>query len=132
MSTQSLEEKKAHYVSHYLEKTLGITQILNQFETQKPQVDLGFFIEDYLNYTEPELDQLQKIILAMKLNPHQIRCFDLQDLNANHTAQMTVRFVDDPQNPNETYSPARLLKNPEFKKATWDFLKSILNQLASK
>ncbi len=143
MSVQGLDEKKTQYLSHYLEKTLGVQQIVsaetdNQILNQKSEellkadqiIDLGFFIEGYETYSLEENELLSKIILAMKLNPDQFQILNLNEKN-NIKSKVQVYFVDHPKNDFETFSARTLLKKPEFKKQTWDYLKKTILQISS-
>ncbi len=148
MSVQGLDEKKTQYLndylSHYLEKTLGVqqivsaetdNQILNQFQQEKSlETDLGFFIEGYETYSPEENELLSKIILAMKLNSDQFQIFNLSEKNnikQNYKFKIQVYFMDHPKNDFETFSARTLLKKPEFKKQTWDYLKKTILQIGS-
>ncbi len=120
-----------NYLNHYLQKTLGVSQILNQLSdpqlTAKSEVDLGFFIENYASYTSYESELFLKIIQAMKLNPNQYQIYDLTEKN-KITNRIQVFFIDHPVNINETYSARILLKNPDLKKVTWAFLQTQMSQ----
>lgn len=135
MSAQSLNENRSQYLSEYLQKTLGVSQILNQNSEQslstEPSVDLGFFIEEYPTYSEAEKDLLQKMITAMKLHEDQYRILDLSEKsNSENNFKIIVEFRNHPSNDLQTYSPRNLLAHPENKKNTWDFLKKIMSQVS--
>jgi hypothetical protein len=134
-SNQGFIKDKAHYVSQFLEKTLGVSQILNQFpeatQVAKSETDLGFFIEDYINYNAPESELLLKMIAAMKIESHRYKIFDLNEaVSETQKTKYTIYFVDTPQSVEQTYSPRALLKNPNYKKVTWDFLKNVMSEIS--
>ena len=136
MSAQSFNENRSQYLSEYLQKTLGVSQILNQKSEQsvnanlttEPSVDLGFFIEGYGTYSEAEKDLLQKMISAMKLKSNQYQICDLSE-NMSDQFKVKVYFMNEPLNVDQTYSPRNLLVQPENKKNTWEFLKKIMSQV---
>ena len=111
-SNQGFLKDKSHYVSQFLEKTLGVSQILNQFseatQVVHQETDLGFFIEDYTSYSTAENELLFKMIAAMKLEPSR---YKVCDLSQNTKYKHSIYFLDKPQNKNQTYSPRELLKN---------------------
>lgn len=120
----------------YLNKTLGVTKVLNlksdlqsaekHFESE---VDLGFFILGYDSYTNAEHELLQKMISAMKLSSDQFFLTDINNINTFHiNSKIQIYFVDEPASDEQTYSPRVLLKKPELKKITWDFLKRFANK----
>lgn len=135
MSAQSLNENRSQYLSEYLQKTLGVSQILNQKSEQslstEPSVDLGFFIEEYATYSEVEKELLQKMITAMKLNDKQYQILDLSEKNNPQiNFKFIIEFTNHPSSESQTYSPRNLLLHPENKKNTWDFLKKIMSQVS--
>ncbi len=123
MSSQGFNQNTAHYMSHYLIKTLGITQILNRFTGVKPEADLGFFFEDYDQYSESEKELAFKIIQALKLKTEKYVTADLNQKN-NIQNRLQIYFCHNPVEINETYSARVLLQKPELKKKTWDFLQN--------
>jgi hypothetical protein len=135
MSAQSFNENRSQYLSEYLQKTLGVSQILNQNSEQsinanlttEPSVDLGFFIEEYATYSEAEKDLLQKMISAMKLRENQYQIFALSEMN-NIQSKFKIIFVNEPKNEEQIYSPRNLLVHPENKKNTWEFLKKMMSK----
>ena len=135
MSVQSLNENRSQYLSEYLQKTLGVSQILNQNSEQslsiEPNVDLGFFIEEYQTYTHVEKDLLNKMIQAMKLSENQYQILDLSEKNNSQVNfKMKIEFRNQPTSDFQTYSPRNLIVNPENKKNTWEFLKKIMSQVS--
>ncbi len=126
-ASQSSDQNTVHYVNHYLEKTLGVSQILNQLSSVMHESDLGFFFEDYDQYSEAEKQLTNKIIQALKLDSQKYSIYDL-----NQKDQINIRlkiyFCHNPSQMDETYSPRRLLEKPELKKIVWAFLqKQMLN-----
>lgn len=135
MSAQSLNENRSQYLSEYLQKTLGVSQILNQNSEQslstEPSVDLGFFIEEYSSYSVAEIDLLNKMIQAMKLHENQYQILDLSEKNNSQiNFKFKIEFKNIPTNDSGTYSPRSLLVHPENKKNTWEFLKKIMSQVS--
>ena len=132
-TSQSLDQNTVHYLNHYLEKTLGVSQIvaaqaatsqiLNQFTGIMPESDLGFFFEDYDQYSDSEKELTRKIIQAMKLELNQYLISDLNKKN-DFKNRIQIYFCHKPTQINETYSPRALLLNPELKKKTWDFIQN--------
>ncbi len=136
MSAQSLNENRSQYLSEYLQKTLGVSQILNQNSEQslstEPSVDLGFFIEEYSTYSAAEIDLLNKMIQAMKLKENQFQILELSEINNSQiNFKFNIEFRNQPASDLQTYSPRNLLVHPENKKNTWDFLKKIMSQVSS-
>ncbi len=138
MSAQSFNENRSQYLSEYLQKTLGVSQILNQKSEQsvnanlttEQRVDLGFFIEGYGTYSETEKDLLQKMISAMKLQENQYQIFDhCEKINLQSQFKFEVCFMDHPTIEDQTYSPRNLIVYPENKKKTWEFLKKMMSQV---
>jgi hypothetical protein len=122
MLAQGLNQNTLHYLNDYLEKTLGVSQILNQLPGPKPETDLGFFFEDYNQYSTAENDLAVKMIDAMKIDSKKYIISDIIQKN-KFKNRIQIFFVHHPITDFETYSARVLLQNPGLKKKTWEFLK---------
>lgn len=116
----------------YLIETLGVKNIFdfNAPDAEEKQLSLDkkylFFIEDLSTYNRDELDLLNKMISAMKINPDDYAIFDFKAIESNQT-QFKISFKNNPVDKNDIYSPRVLLQNPQFKKKAWDDIKRILH-----
>lgn len=119
----------------YLENVLGIKSIIQDSKTgslQNKKADLLFCVENYASYSAVEIDLLQKMITAVKLDPSRFKVCDLKEKN-QFEMKACVLFLDEisPAKPEKYFivqaqSPRVLLKHPEFKKVAWNELQKIV------
>lgn len=126
----SMKSELNQYVT-FLTETLGIQSILTVDAkisgTEVTEiVKVLFAVEDLETYQKDELELLNKMIGALKLNESDFKMSRLLDLEKN-PAQQIIIFKNKPVQSNEVYSARVLLKQPDFKRKAWDDLKRLLN-----
>lgn len=115
----------------YVQKVLGVRSVVLSASSEPDLVcDLWIQIQDFGSYVEAEKDLLQKMISAMKLEAYTIQITDL-NVTERISALMTLRFVDQPEGADETFSARVLLLKPELKKKTWADLQDVVKRLAA-
>lgn len=122
----------------YVQDVLGIKQIftkdLDRSEKKSEAITLLVKIEELQTYSTEENNLLQKMISALQLDSQQILIVDSREVAP--TAQYLLNLVD--HRPTEsttqgtaytTWSPRRLLKNPNDKKEAWSVMQMLLQQI---
>ncbi len=117
----------------YLENVLGIKTVVNaSLSTPISNTPLLFCVENYASYSTEELDLLNKMISAVKIDPSEWMLVDLS-LQKQIQKKVCVLFKDeinadqtDAELTIETFSPRVLLKNPNLKKNTWAELQKVM------
>ncbi len=130
---------KKDYID-YVRDVLGVQSLhgLNEMTIQGVEIPLVIYVEDYLTYSSPEKDLLDKMLLALKVPILQMLILDSHDpKNVNY--EFRLRLTDEkpsvnPVLPNEihTFSPRVLIKNAALKKLAWDDLQKVLLYFQSK
>lgn len=133
-----MHDSKTDYFE-YLENVLGIKSILQDSipAQEKPiPIDLLFCVHNYKTYSAEEIDLLQKMIAAVKVEPSRLKVCDLMEANKFETKALVI-FEDEvvqtlilAQVSVQTFSPRVLLKKPELKKQAWTELQKILQFFA--
>lgn len=111
-------------LTNYFENVLGIKSFLlsenvsdnSVTNVSKPLIS----IQDFSNYSTSEVELTKKILAAVGLLLENVTVVEIE------TPNCILRFVDQPQNEFQIYSPRLLLQKPEFKKIAWDKLKNIM------
>ncbi len=137
-ASASMTAKKDYL--EYLENVLGVKSILSDTLSVPlvTKTDLLICVQDYKTYTAPELDLLQKMISALKVDASRFLVVDLA-MGPSIEKTACVFFKDelsaypfDSELTVQTYSPRVLLLNPELKKAAWTELQKVLQFFASR
>jgi hypothetical protein len=127
----------------YLENVLGIKSIIEDslaahapVAAQAKVTELLFCVENYKLYNDKELDLLQKMITAVKVDPSKIKICDLIE-HDQYQKKVCVLFVDDLLKVSakadlvvKAISPRILINKPELKKVAWAELQKVLQYFA--
>ncbi len=118
----------------YLENVLGIKSIIDQ-SLAAPAIlktELLIGVENYQTYNTDEIDLLQKMLAAVKVEASRMLIVDLAQM-ASIQKTACIFFKDeltayplDAELCVQTFSPRILLKNPELKKVAWTELQKVL------
>ena len=124
-----------HDYFDYLENVLGIKSIIQDSIAglqQSRKTDLLFCVENYGSYDAIEMDLLQKMIAAVKIDPARLKICDVKEKN-QFEMKACVLFLDQMNTVEsekylvvQTHSPRVLLKKPELKKIAWNELQKIV------
>jgi hypothetical protein len=124
----------------YLENVLGIKSLVYASMGSQDDIlkttEMLICVENYMSYQEEEIELLQKMITALKVDPAHIMICDLSDKD-DYEMKVCVIFQDEPVYSTserfllvQTYSPRILLKKPELKKVAWNELQKVIQYFA--
>ena len=138
---QTSEAKKDYF--DYLENVLGIKTILDHSPAPLfAKTELLICVENYQTYGRAEIDLLQKMVAALKVDAARTIIADLKQ-QSQIAKRVTIVFKDQPggfqpgvfqpegELTVQTYSPRVLVQKPQLKKIAWTELQKVLQFFAS-
>ena len=134
---QLTSEAKKDYFD-YLENVLGIKTILDHSPAPLfAKTELLICVENYQTYGPAEIDLLQRMAAALKVDAARMLIADLKQ-QSQIEKRVTIVFKDQPggfqpegELTVQTYSPRVLVQRPELKKIAWTELQKVLQFFAS-
>lgn len=137
-----MSEKKDYF--DYVENILGVKSILLNKESGEiselstSKTSLLILVDRYGSYTDDEKDLLVKMVSALKIDLKLITIKNFE-INMDEASEFTILFLDeinqfhtDDLKKIITHSPRFLLKNPNYKKKTWEDLQKVIQFFKNK
>ncbi len=118
----------------YVQDVLGIKNVfLPATEPTAVTTELLILVENLESYTPAESELLHKMIEALKLDTSKYQIINSHDdnLKANYQLLLADQVPQTTDSPNctTTYSPRRLLAEPNLKKVAWTSMQSVLKKI---
>ena len=126
----------------YVVKVLGVKTLFVEPGTfsdeAAPHTPLLILVEEYSSYSPEEIDLLEKMVAALKLDTSFIKIADLKNSSVM-ASDFKIYFTDKELNVGgvetnqvSTYSPRVLLKKAILKKQAWNDLQKVIQFFAAK
>lgn len=123
-------QEYTNYVDYYLRNTLGVSSVLDDGEVDfsAPSVTMDnhwvFVVENLDSYQDEERSLLYKMINAVGLKEADFMVTSMSSADlVNKNPDKIFFFKDEPNQPNETYSPRILNLKSALKRKAWDDMK---------